>query len=67
MGRCSMRADREFRPDVTTSGAAALFSRALILARMAIRGRPHQITTDPFGNKLCFVAADTLFTVGLLN
>jgi predicted enzyme related to lactoylglutathione lyase len=23
--------------------------------------------TDPFGNKLCFVAADTLFTAGLLN
>jgi predicted enzyme related to lactoylglutathione lyase len=23
--------------------------------------------TDPFGNKLCFVAADTLFTGGLLN
>jgi predicted enzyme related to lactoylglutathione lyase len=22
---------------------------------------------DPFGNKLCFVAADTLFTAGLLN
>jgi predicted enzyme related to lactoylglutathione lyase len=23
--------------------------------------------TDPFGNKLCFVPADTLFTGGLLN
>jgi predicted enzyme related to lactoylglutathione lyase len=23
--------------------------------------------TDPFGNKLCFVAADTLFTAGLLH
>jgi uncharacterized glyoxalase superfamily protein PhnB len=22
---------------------------------------------DPFGNKLCFVAADTLVTAGLLN
>ena len=40
-----MQADREFRPDVTTSDAAASFSRALILARMVIPGTPHQILT----------------------
>jgi predicted enzyme related to lactoylglutathione lyase len=32
-------------PGVTTSGAAASFSRALILARMAIPGMPHRILT----------------------
>jgi hypothetical protein len=30
-------------------------------------GRAKLYCFDPFGNKLCFVAADTLFTAGLLN
>jgi hypothetical protein len=35
--------------------------------RNSALGRAKLYCKDPFGNKLCFVAAETLFTAGLLN